>query len=252
MPTALITGATAGIGAEFARQLAAKGYDLVLVSRDEARLRETAGRLPVDVEVLPADLSTVDGRAVVESRLTERPVDLLVNNAGIGLPGEFPDTPLEDMQRQLEINVVAVLRLTKVAADTMVARGRGDIINVASVAGFMSGHEATYTASKNWVIAFSEGVAGKLRGTGVRVQALCPGFTHTEFHERAGVKKVGPGFLWLDVEQVVAGSLADLRRGKVVSVPSPQYKAVVALLGLIPRGLMRAVGSRVNTREPGV
>jgi hypothetical protein len=253
MPIAMITGASAGIGAEFAHQLAAEKYDLVLVARNEARLEAVASRLAhqhgIKAEALSADLSTVEGRAKVEERLAETTVDLLVNNAGFGLAGSFQDTPMDDLQRQLDVNVTAVLRLTRAVLPGMLERDRGEIINVSSVAGFLSGHEATYSASKNWVISFSEGIAGLTRGTNVRVLALCPGFTKTEFHERAGVRRPGPNFLILTAAQVVRDGLKDLRRGRVLSVPGLQYKAVVVILGLLPRSLMRAVGYRIAGRE---
>ena len=234
---ALVTGPTAGIGLEFARQLAARDHDLVLVARDEERLEAVAAELRtaygVTVEVLPADLTDRAALATVEARLasTEQPVDLLVNNAGFGLKGRFLDNTVEQEQAHLDVLVVAVMRLSHAALGPMVARAHGGVINVSSVAAFLP--RGTYAAAKAWVNSFSEWAHNEYRASGVTVMALCPGFTKTEFHERMGVRR-GTSFLWMEPQPLVARALADFDKGRTYSIPGAQYKAIVALTKLIP------------------
>ncbi|MEH0842552.1 SDR family oxidoreductase [Micromonospora sp. CPCC 205711] len=243
---ALVTGATAGIGEAFARRLAADGSHLVLVARDATRLAEVAadltGRYGHQVEILPADLSTDDGCATVERRLTGgAPVDLLVNNAGVSLNRPFLRSTVADEERLLRLNVHAVLRLTLAALGPMTDRRNGAVINVSSVSGFapvMPG--STYPASKAWVTSFSESVDQSARPFGVRVMALCPGYTRTGYHERNGIDmSATPGWMWLRAEDVVDEALRDLRKGKAVSVPDWRYKLAVAALRHAPRRLLR-------------
>ncbi|MFG3100321.1 SDR family NAD(P)-dependent oxidoreductase [Streptomyces sp. NPDC048182] len=253
MTTALITGSTAGIGAAFARRLAADGHDLVLVARNTERLREQATELHdrhgVEVEVLAADLADDTGIEAVAARLgeTRRPVDLLINNAGFGNKGRYLEVPMADELRMLKVHCEAVLRLTSAAAEAMRGRGRGGVVNVASVAAFVP--RGTYGASKAWVVQFTQGAARDLAGSGVRLMALCPGFVRTEFHERAGMGTDSiPGWMWLDADKVAAAALTDLSRGKTVSIPDPRYKALMGAAKLVPRGLLGGISSRTGRK----
>lgn len=249
-PVALITGPTSGLGAGYARRFARDGYDLVLVARDIARLEDLAAELRaangVDVEILPADLSVAADRDTVVQRLAAG-VRVLVNNAGFGTSGEFWSADPVLLQRQLDVNVTAVMHLTRAALPPMLQASTGSVINIASVAGLLSGRGSTYSASKAWVVFFSEGLANGLAGTGVGVHAVCPGFVRTEFHERAGIEMASiPAPMWLTVDGVVSESLADIAKGKVVSIPGVQYKVLTGAGRLIPRGLVRAFTKRMG------
>ena len=249
-PAALITGPTSGLGAGYARRFARDGYDLVLVARDVDRLVDLAAELRaahrIDVEVLPADLSDAGDRDRVCARLAAG-VQVLVNNAGFGTSGELWSTEPAVLQRQLDVNVTAVMHLTRAALPPMRAAGRGSVINIASVAGLLSGRGSTYSASKAWVVSFSEGLANGLTGTGVGVHAVCPGFVRTEFHQRAGIDMASiPGPLWLSVDDVVDESLADVAKGTVVSIPGVQYKVLTTAGRLVPRRLVRELTKRIG------
>jgi len=244
--TALVTGATAGIGHAFAHHLARRGHDLVLVARDSARLEEVGAELrsqhAVTVEVITADLVQADQLAVVEARLADRDrrVELLVNNAGFGLKERFLDNPIEAEHAMLDVLVTAVLRLTHAALGPMTERGSGGVINVSSVAAFLP--RGTYAATKAWVNSFTEWAANEYRAQGVTVMALCPGFTKTEFHERMDVTR-GTGFLWLDVDFLVEKALSDFDKGRIYSIPGAQYKTIVGLTRLVPNRALQTLQS---------
>ena len=250
MPTALITGATSGLGAEFARQLARRRADLVLVARTQDALDtfavEPRNNYGVAVEVIAADLAvTADVQRVADRFADEaNPIDLLVNNAGFGLPLQFADNAIDDEVRHLRVHVEATMRLMHAAIDAMRGRG-GRIINVASVAGFIS--RSTYSACKAWVIGFSRWANAEYSKDGVSVTALCPGFTHTNFHERMGLApghEGVPSWMWLNAADVVREGLRDAALGKSVSVPSWRYKAIVALTKLLPPSVTAGAARR--------
>jgi short-subunit dehydrogenase len=244
MSTALVTGATAGIGLSFAHQLAERGHDVVLVARDRARLENVSDELQatygIDTEILVADLSDRAETGKVAERLADpaRPVDLLVNNAGYSLKKRFLDNDISQEEAVFDVLCRAVLVLSHAAAGAMRQRGHGAIVNVSSVASFIT--SGTYSAEKSFVTVFTEGLSAELAGSGVTATALCPGFTHTEFHDRAGLNMSSlPGFMWLDAKRLVRDCLDDVAKGKVVSVPGPQYKAIVAALRVLPRSAVR-------------
>jgi len=245
-PLAAITGASAGLGAVFARKLAARGYDLMLIARREDRLRQVADEAARESgaasQVLAADLSVHDEVSWVADRLAgESRLALLVNNAGFGVHGPLLNEPLEEHERMHRVHIDALFRLTHAALGGMVARRAGAIINVSSVAAFFrSTGSVTYGASKSWINAFTEGLYLELRQgkSPVKVQALCPGFTYTEFHDVAHVDRgTIPKYLWLSAESVVDASLKGLDKGKLFVVPDWKYKAIVAAMGVMPASL---------------
>jgi len=253
MATALVTGGTSGIGAAFARALAARGDDLVLVARNAERLEETAAELRtthgVAVEVISADLARHDEVMRVAARLEDagQPIDLLVNNAGFGLHTKLLEPAVEVHENALDVMCKAVLVLGGAAGRAMKARGSGQIINVSSASGWIAqGH---YSAIKAWVRVYSESLSNELHGTGATVTALCPGWVRTEFHDRAGIRTSAlPSWVWVDADRLVDVALKDAARGKVLSIPTKRWKFAVFLAAKGPHFLIRAV-SRKLTRS---
>ena len=258
MGRALITGASSGLGAEFAWILAAEQNDLVLVARSEDRLQELAHDLRqlagVRVEVLPADLATDEGIAAVSTRLedTASPITLLVNNAGMGLGQDFVTGSAQREEHVERVMVRAVMLLSQAAARAMVARGRGTIINVASITSMTV--QGTYSAHKAWVKVFTEGLAADLAGTGVNATVVLPGLMHTEFHERSHVdSSQWAEATFLPVDKVVRATLDAARRGKVVVVPGALYKLTYGALKFAPRSLVRFfAGPKLSGRTAGI
>lgn len=248
MPYAVVTGPTSGIGRAFAESLAAQGHDLLLVSRDAQRLDDVASELRsaygADVRCEAADLTVREEISRIAAILRGENVDVLVNNAGFGIKGGVLDTSIDDEQRMLDVLTTTVLQFTHAVLPGMVERGRGYVFTVSSVAGWITG--GTYSAAKAWATVFTEGLAIELSGTGVKAVAVCPGFTRTEFHQRAEMNMASVSeWMWLDVDQVVSQALRDARAGKVISVPGLQYKLLSSLLQVLPRPLVRrATGVR--------
>lgn len=256
MNRALVTGASGGIGEEYARQLAAQGADLVLVARSGAALERLAKELHerhgVQCEVLTADLTTDEGIDAVAARTTD--LDLLVNNAGYGIAQHVADVDPAQIDGMIRLNVLALARLTRAALPGMLERNHGAIVNVSSVAGFSPSQGfATYNATKAFVTMFTESLSLEVRGTGVRVQALCPGLTRTGFQAVAGEEALGtantPDFLWQEPPAVVRASLAGLRRGSVVVTPGVHNKAFVATASVTPRRVLRLAAGAVMGRR---
>lgn len=256
MSTALVTGATSGIGLAFCRELAERGHDLVIVARRRAKLEnvsdELRARHSINVEILAVDLSKRAQLRRVADRLAdrERPIDLLVNNAGFGTSTSFLKGDLAHEEAMLDVLCRAVLVLSHAGALSMKDRGRGAIINVSSVASFVP--TGTYGAAKGWVTAFTETLAHELSGSGVSATALCPGFTLTAMHERASVDMSRlPKAMWLEADRLVRDCLDDVKAGKVLSVPGAPYKLIVGVTQLAPRALVRAISARATSiRRP--
>lgn len=254
MGTALITGASSGIGLEYAWQLAAAQHDLILVARSEQRLADIAEQIHqyagVHVTALPADLSTAEGRERVAARLRSAelpPVGLLVNNAGFAVGQRFVGGEFAQENRALEVMVRAVMELTHAALPGMVERGRGAVLNVSSATALTA--MGTYAAAKAWVRTFTEGLASELRGTGVTATVVNPGLTHSDFHRRAGLDEAAwSDCAWLDAEDVVRESLDAVRRGQVMCTPSLRYKVVNAALRMSPRWLVRRLAGHASVR----
>ncbi len=245
----MITGASSGIGAAFARLLAERGYGLILVARRRERLERLAAELPVEAEALVADLSLREDRRKLAARLrSEERLALLVNNAGFGTRNRFWEAELEGQTRMHEVHVMAVAELTHAALGNLVRQGAGGIINVASVAAFSrSPGNASYCATKSWMVAFTEGLALDLgsMGSGVKVQALCPGFTYTEFHDVMGVSRDRIArILWMHSEDVARRSLEGLDKGELIVTPGWGYRMFTAIFPRLPLKLRMALEAR--------
>jgi short-subunit dehydrogenase len=249
---ALVTGATAGIGESFTRLLAQNGYNIVLAARDLPRLQERAKGLEssfgIETKVIQADLATDAGCKSIEDFITNNQIDVLINNAGFGLNKAFTMSQLDAEQQMLDVLVRTPMRLMHVALPAMKERNKGVIINVSSVAGWIAG--GTYSASKSYLTVLTESLHTELSSTNVKVSALCPGFTRTEFHQRGGMSMKGlPAFMWLNSDKLVATAWKDAVAGKAVSVPGWQYQLLTFLMRNIPRSLLRKVGMNVRIKQ---
>ncbi|HEX5132724.1 MAG TPA: SDR family oxidoreductase [Candidatus Krumholzibacteria bacterium] len=256
-PVALITGASLGLGAEFARLFAANGYDLVITARSAGRLqdvrREVEGLHGASVRVIVADLADPLAPKAIFDEVTAAgiEIDALVNNAGYGMYGFFHETKLESNMDMLQVNVNSLVHLTKLFIDGMVARGRGHILNVASTAAFQPGPlQPIYYATKAFVLSFTEAIGNELKGTGVTATALCPGPVPTGFQQRAGIERLSGLRIMMRTtpEAVVRAGFNGMIRGRAVVIPGVLNNIHVFLLRLFPRRMVTAVVRRVQTR----
>jgi short-subunit dehydrogenase len=254
MPTALVTGATSGIGESFTRLLATKGYGLVLVARDEKRLQERAksleSKFKIKVEVLQADLSVATQLAKVEKRLAnpDSPIDVLINNAGFGIKDSFLKSEIADEILLFDVLAKAPMQLAHAVLPQMLSRNSGTIINVSSIASFIAG--GTYSAAKAYLTVHTESLHSELSKTNIKISARCPGFTHTEFHQRGKMKMSGlPNFMWLESDRVVADSWKAAMAGKAICIPGWQYKILSTIARFGPRPLVRKLGIKVRARQ---
>ncbi len=253
-PMALVTGASSGIGAEFAIRLSAMGYRMILVARRKERLEQLASKLSGNAEALAADLTNAADLRRVEERIAAEPrLEILVNNAGFGTLGRFFESDLEDQDRMHKLHVTATLRLTHRALTGMVARRKGSIINISSVAAFLHNpFSVSYGATKAWINSFTEALHVELKSVGspVRVQALCPGFTYSEFHDTLGIdRSFIPRSLWMSVQEVVESSLRALEQNQLIVIPGWRYRLFIATQRRLPRGLRHALALRYGKRN---
>ncbi|MFM8310869.1 MAG: SDR family NAD(P)-dependent oxidoreductase [Ilumatobacteraceae bacterium] len=247
--SALVTGASSGIGEAMARLLGRAGIPTVIVARRQDRLAALAAEHPA-LEPLDADLATEHGVLLAERAIVERGIDLVVNNAGFGTSGTFHSLDPDRLDREIAVNIRALTRLSHAALRTMVPRGRGHLLNVSSVASFQPAPNlAVYAATKAFVTSLTESLHEEARGSGVKVTALCPGLTRTEFISVSspdGRSATYPEFMWLESEQVAAAALADVARGRALSIPGAVYRGLVAASSVTPRSLARRLSSRVR------
>lgn len=249
---ALVTGATAGIGESFTRLLAAKGFNLVLVARDETRLHERAAGLKenfgAESVVIVADLATEAGCAKVEDYIRANEIEVLINNAGFGINKAFTMSDLAKEEEVLKVLVRTPMRLMHVALPAMKERNSGVVINVSSVASFIAG--GAYSAAKAYLTVLSESLSTELSATSIKVSALCPGFTRTEFHQRGRMKMAGlPNFMWLNSDVLVAKAWKDAVSGKPISIPGWQYKVLIGLISVVPRTVVRRLGMNLRVKQ---
>jgi short-subunit dehydrogenase len=249
---ALVTGATAGIGESFTRLLAANNYNLVLVARDAQRMQERAQQLEsqfnISTHMIQADLSTDIGCGLVESYIKNNQIDVLINNAGFGLNKAFTHSEVDAEQQMLDVLVRTPMRLMHSVLPGMKERNKGVVINVSSVAGYIAG--GSYSASKSYITVISESINTELAATNVKVSALCPGFTRTEFHQRARMSMKGlPSFMWLNSDKLVERAWVDALKGRAVSIPGWQYQLLVFIIHTVPRSLVRKVGMNLRAKQ---
>ena len=249
---ALVTGATSGIGESFTRLLAENNYNIVLVARDMPRLqdraRELEAKFRVKTQIIQADLSTDAGCAAVEHYIANNQVDVLINNAGFGLNKAFTMSDIDAEQQMFDVLVRTPMRLMHVALPLMKQRNKGVIINVSSVAGFIAG--GTYSAAKSYLTVLSESLHTELSGTNIKISALCPGFTRTEFHQRGRMSMKGlPSFMWLDSDKLVSKAWSDALKGEAVSIPGWQYQLLVFVIHSLPRTIIRKVGMNLRKKQ---
>lgn len=249
---AIVTGATAGIGESFTRLLAENNYNIVLVARDLPRLQARAlaleSQYKISTHVIQADLSTDAGCSLIEQFIASNQIDVLINNAGFGLNKPFTQSNLDAEQQMLDVLVRTPMRLMHSVLPGMKERNNGVVINVSSVAGYIAG--GTYSASKSYITVISESLNTELAATNVKVSALCPGFTRTEFHQRARMSMKGlPNFMWLNSDKLVEKAWSDALKGEAVSIPGWQYRVLTFVIQTLPRSLVRKVGMNLRAKQ---